>query len=234
MDLSALVARFRTLSGDRAVPPLWPTRDVVAFFNEAEREAAERGRLLYERLDPAMTRIEMIPGQRDYRLHPALFDVEVVAIHRPGSNGQAHRNLVRCNREDMQWSLTNRPNLSGWADNFLIYGDASGDGAEGKHLVIDRLPAEAGGVLVLEGYRYPREKMADPGDEPEIAARHHDALVHWALAVAYRTRDMEGDAEQRALRHEAEFAARFGERPDANVLRKHVERRRPVVRAKRW
>lgn len=231
MDLSALVARFRTLSGDHAVPPLWHTRDVIGFFNEAEREAAERARLLFDRHTPGIVEVPLLAGQREYRLHPKVFDVESAAIRRPGSNG-ATCALSRASAEDMRWSLQNRPNLTGWGGHFMVYGEASS--AEGKHIVLDRVPEQPGGMLVLECYRYPLVDMEDPGDEPEIAPRHHDGLVHWALAVAYRSRDMEADAEARANRHEAEFERRFGLREDANVMRKQLRHRAGRVKPARW
>lgn len=232
MDLSALIARFRTLSGDHGVPALWPDSEVIGFLNEAEREAAERARLLYDKATPEVVTIELLPDQREYRLHPAVFDVEAIGLIRPG--GDRGWPVCRADEADMRWSLQNRPNLSGWAKYFYVYGEPSGDGALGKFLVLDRVPGEAGGRLQLEVYRYPLQDMEDGDDEPEIGPRHHDALVHWALHVAYMTRDMEGSAAQRAAVHEAEFAKRFGLRDDANVMRKKVRHRAPVVRPARF
>src|SRR5690606_5376506 len=76
--------------------------------------------------------------------------------------------------------------------------------------------------------------MEAPTDEPEIPPRDHDALVHWALATAYSTRDMEGSASERAVTDEAEFIKRFGRLDDANVRRKMTRLRAPVTRPVRW
>lgn len=232
MDLTALISRFRTLSGDHGVPALWPDAEVTGFLNEAEREAAERARLLYDKTTPTATRIALGVGVREYRLHPAVFDVEAIGLLRPG--GDRSWPLCRASDDDMRWTIQNRPNLSGWSKYFTVYGDVAGDGSAGKHLILDRAPSEAGGELLLEVYRYPLQEMVDPDDEPEIGPRHHDALVHWALHVAYQTRDMEGGAAQRSAVHEAEFIKRFGMRDDANVARKKVRHRAPVVRAQRF
>lgn len=232
MDLSALIARFRTLSGDHGVPALWPDAEVTAFFNEAEREAAERAKLLYDKTTPAVVEIDLLPDVREYRLHPKIYDVEAIGLERPG--GDRLWPVCRADEGDMRWSVSNRPNLTGWAGHFFVYGDTTGDDALGKHLVLDRKPTEPGGKLLLEVYRYPLVDMEDGTDEPEIGPRHHDALVHWALYVAYQTRDMEGSASQRAQHHEVEFAKRFGLRDDANVVRKKVRHRAPVVRPQRF
>lgn len=232
MDISALIARFRTLSGDHGVPALWPDSEVIGFFNEAEREAAERAKLLYDKTTPEVVEIDLLPDVREYRLHPKVFDVEAVNLLRP--NGGRTCSLCRADEGDMRWSINHRPNLSGWAGYFLVYGEPDGAGNEGKFLILDRKPAEAGGKLFIEAYRYPLVDMEDGSDEPEIGPRHHDALVHWALCVAYKTRDIEGSADARADKHEAEFIRRFGSRDDANVMRKKVRHRAPVVRPARF
>src|SRR5690606_21329052 len=125
------------------------------------------------------------------------------------------------------------PGRAGWPRGFDVYGEPTGNGLT---LRVDRAPNEAGGQLLLEVDRYPLTPMrlATDNDEgnltPEIAPRHHDGLVHWALFVAYSTRDMEGAAPQRAAQHEAEFIKRFGIREDANVMRKKRRHRAPVCR----
>jgi hypothetical protein len=213
---------------------LWPDGDVTGFLNEAEREAAERARLLYDKTTPEVVEIELLPDVREYRLHPKVWDVEAASLQRPGANNDSLWTLCRADEDDMRWSINQRPNLSGWAKYFLVYGDTTGDEGEGKFLILDRKPSEAGGTLHIEVYRYPLVDMEDGEDEPEIAPRHHDGLVHWALHVAYQTRDMEGSASQRAVHHEAEFIKRFGVRDDANVVRKKVRHRAPRVRPLRF
>lgn len=227
MDLTALISRFRTLSGDHGVPAFWPDEQVTGFLNEAEREACERARLLYDKTTLEATRIPLVTGQREYLLHPSVFDVEAIGLMRPG--GDRSWPLCRSTDADMRWSIQHRPNLSGWGKYFFVYGDGAG-----RRLVIDRLPGEPGGELQLEVYRYPLQELVDPDDEPEIPPRHHSALVHWALHLAYQTRDMEGASINRAAFHEAEFIKHFGMRDDANVARKKVRHRAPVVRAQRF
>lgn len=232
MNLSALISRFRILSGDHGVPAFWSDAEVTAYLNEAEREAAERARLLYDKTTAEVVQIALLPTVREYRLHPSIFDVDAAGILRPG--GTRNCAVLRATEEDMRWSLQHRPNLSGWAGYYTIYGGASGDGTLGKYLTLDRQPQEAGGILYLEAYRYPLVEMEDGEDEPEIAPRYHEALVHWALYQAYSTRDAEGNSDARASKHEAEFERRFGLRDDANVARKKVRHRAPVVKAQRF
>ncbi len=232
MNLSALISSFRILSGDHGVPAFWSDAQVTQYLNNAEREAAERARLLYDKTTPEVVELVLLPSVREYRLHPSIFDVSAASLRRPGGNRTCP--VERASEEDMRWSLIHRPNLSGWGTYFTIYGDASGDGTLGKHLIIDRLPSEAGGILFLEAYRYPLVEMEDGEDEPEIGPRYHPAMVHWALKEAYETRDVEGNSDQRAAKHEAEFDKAFGIRDDANIARKKVRHRAPVVRPARF
>ena len=234
MDLSALISRFRNLSGDHGVPPLFADADVIGYLNEAEREAAERARLLFDKDTPELVRIDLLPDVRRYRLHAKVFDVEAAFLERAGATNGQRKRLCRAAKADMDWTSSYRPNLSGWADAFHVVGQATGEGFDGMWLERDRKPTEAGGALYLHVYRYPLADMEVSIDEPEIAPRHHDALPHWALCVAYKTRDMEAGAAARAERHEAEFERRFGVRDDANVMRKKVRHRAPVTRPIRF
>ena len=220
--------RFRTLAGDHGVPPFYPDSDIRDWLNEAEREAAERGRLLHDMTTPAVVRIPLEVGQREYFLHPKVFDVEAVSLQRRNTDRRSP--LTRASQADMQWSMDNRPNLSGWGDYFFIYGEGNGAGTRGKRIVIDRKPDEPDGFLWVSAVRYPLTDMEDGDDEPELNPRHHDGLIDWALFRAYSTRDMEFGAERRAALHEAKFTERFGQRIDANVMRKHTRHRAPRVR----
>lgn len=223
-----MITRFRTLAGDHGVPPFYPDSDIRDWLNEAEREAAERARLLTDTTTIAVVRIPLEVGQREYFLHPKVFDVEAVSLQR--DTGDRRYPVLRASQADIEWSVNNRPNLSGWGDNFTVYGEASGSGTRGKRIIIDRKPDKPDGFLWVSAVRYPLVDMEDGDDEPEISPRHHDGLVDWALHRAYSTRDMEFGADRRAAAHEAKFIERFGQRADANVMRKQVRHRAPRVR----
>lgn len=213
---------------------MWDDLQVTSFLNEAEREAAERARLLFDDTTPEVCQILLLPNVRRYRLHPKVFDVSAAAIERAESLHGERRALCRWGEADMRELIDRRPNYFGWGDAFAVGGQASGDGFDGMFIDLDRRPQVAGGILHLSTYRYPLADLEVPVDEPEIAPRDHDALVHWALHAAYQTRDMEGSAAQRAAFHEAEFEKRFGSRDDANVRRKKVRHRAPVTRPIRF
>jgi hypothetical protein len=209
---------------------LWADDDVRRWFNEAEREAAERARLLQDKLTPAVTQIPLVIDQRTYLLHPSIFDVESVGLTQDtGKFGD----LCLTTEQELDYYASRHPNVRGWAREYYVYGEPKGNGQAGMRIVLDRAPNLADGMLTLNVYRYPLREMEDSDDEPEIARRHHDGLVDWVLYRAYSERDIEASAPNRAANHLAAFTDRFGVRRDANVMRKHRQQRRPVIRPAR-
>ena len=230
VELQELESRFRVLTGDHGQPPLWDSASVRAWANEAEREAAERARLLQDKTTVAVTRIALLPDVREYLLHPSIFDVESVGVT---SDTGKYADLCRATEEGLDYYARRNPNARGWGREYYVYGEPKGNGTAGMRIVLDRAPQVADGFLTLNVYRYPLRDMEDPDDEPEIAKRHHDGLVDWILHRAYSERDIEKSAPERARAHEDAFNRRFGIRIDANVQRKHRQQRRPVIRPAR-
>ncbi len=230
VELQELLSNFRGVTGDHGQPPLWADDDVRRWFNEAEREAAERARLLQDKLTPAVTQIPLVIDQRTYLMHPSIFDVESVGLTQDtGKFGD----LCLTTEQELDYYASRHPNVRGWAREYYVYGEPKGNGQAGMRIVLDRAPNLADGMLTLNVYRYPLREMEDSDDEPEIARRHHDGLVDWVLYRAYSERDIEASAPNRAANHLAAFTDRFGVRRDANVMRKHRQQRRPVIRPAR-
>ena len=65
--------------------------------------------------------------------------------------------------------------------------------------------------------------------KPEIHERFHERLMDWVLHRAYLKQDADTFDPGKAAQSLALFVQAFGERPDANVQRKHRDRRPPVV-----
>lgn len=234
MDTISLLSRFRRQSGDRATPPLWSDEEVIEYLNEGEDRAAIGARLLYDRETEAAAQVPLLVGVRDYRLHPAVFDVDTAALLRPD---QTRRCPLDRADPDALHRYVERTQPTGWPREFAAIGDPR-DGL-GMSLRLDRAPTEAGGVLHLAVFRRPLTPLTvpvegQPAAEPEIDARHHAALLDYALYRCYLTRDMEGDAGGRAERHKARFEEHFGLTPDAGVQRKQARHRARTVRAERW
>jgi hypothetical protein len=75
MNLEDLIASFREDSTDKLEPYLWEDETVTRWLNEAQDEAAVRGRLLLDDSTPAVTTIAVSAGQASYQLHAKVYEI---------------------------------------------------------------------------------------------------------------------------------------------------------------
>jgi hypothetical protein len=207
MKVKDLIAQFRVENNDRAEPFFWSDGDVKGWLNEAEAEAAIRARLIRETVNPDVCQIVVTAGNANYPLHAALYEIEYIAFV---GGDDAKRRPIRLisegdmTREDCDW----RERIG--VPRRAIQSDTS------LRLVPNPY---APGVVVLEGYRLPIDKLEGDDDEPEIHEAHHRHLLRWVEFKAYGIPDTESFDAQRSAEALAEFEAYFGLRPQADLRR---------------
>ena len=206
MTLAQLIASFRIDADDSVAAYLWSDAAITDWLNEAQAEAAIRGRLLHESDNALVCQIAVSAGVSTYPLHASVFEIDHLAFKLAGQSTRTPVNLV--SREEMD-SL--RPD---WRDEstpvrHAIQGDTS----------IRIAPApDAPGTLLLEGFRLPAV-MTTGANSPEINAAHHRHLIHWALHRAFSKPDAETIDPTRAALAETAFTRYFGIRPSADLRR---------------
>lgn len=217
MNVTELIAECRRRLDDTVAPFLWSDAELLAHLNEAEREAALRARLLTDSTTANVAVITLVAGQAAYTVSPL-----VIEIRRAKVDGQYHT-LTHTSPEALD-------------RKYIDWETRQGDPAEffeqSGQIQLVPVPRE-NGTLRLVVYRYPLTAMVMPTDPetpgakvaPELPAEFHEQLVPWALHRAYLKRDNDTYDETRSNAHLAEFAASFGERPDANTRRKQREKR---------
>lgn len=221
MDAGELIAEFRALADDKADPPLWDDASILRWLNEAQDEAAERARLLYDTQTPACCSLALTIGTSSYRLHNSV--VQVIEAHTVTAGGKRTR-LFRDDPEKFA-TLTS---FSAPPSSYAIIGQARS--GQGLSLLLDQ-PATADGTLNLSVYRVALQPMELSVDEPEIAEANHRKLVYYALGVAFQTRDREApDTNQRSLQFMSVFDAYFGAPRTATVKQKLQRHRVPVAK----
>lgn len=219
MNLRQLRDLFREEAHDTIGKPLWTDPWINGRLNEAQNEAAVRGRLLLEVDKPAVCRVPLRAGQASCMLHPALFEITYLAfVPTTGAAEPQPLQLVSSewlDRHHAGWR-TRRFDRMAWAI---------------QHERSLRLAPAAlrDGHLVLEGYRLPLEAMCSDNDEPEIHAFGHEKLVQWVLYRAFSQPDVEGADLPRAALAEQEFTRFFGLRPDADLRRQTREDQHQVT-----
>lgn len=211
MRLDALISAFRVEADDVALPQLWSDADVISFLNEAQKEACIRARLLM-----ASSTITLVVAQANYRLAANVIDVLVARL--------PNTNTALCRESEL--SLQDKF-YSGKPSGYSVEGDPSGDGALGRELWLDYLPAVVD-TLTLRCHTLPTAMVTPTTDYPQIGPEHHRPMIDWALHLAFRKRDSDTQDLARADRYEARFTASFGMRQSANVRRKQ-QRHAPTV-----
>ena len=207
MTLASLRALFRAKASDTVTPYLWADSEVNAYLNAAQNEAAERASLIYDDSSAAAS-IATVIGTKRYTIAADVIRLDYAEITEP-QNTEAQPLAIADRREIGPRAL------------FVIPGT--------NNIELNFTPAVVG-TIHLGMYRMPAAAMSLDTDVPEIAARHHEKMVDWALRLAYLEPDADTFDQGKADRHEAEFIANFGMRLDANVKRKQRERRRHTTR----
>jgi len=214
VNLEDLLAELRVRLDDEAQPYLWSDETLVAYLNEAEREACVRARLIYDDTTPEFTVLAVTAGNPIVAL-----DTRVLAVDRAILDGREldRTNVLEMDRRHHGWNWRER---TGRPFEFI---------EEQTSLRLAPVPQE-NGVLRLSLWRLPTRDMVALTDEPEIAQRFHLQMIEWAIHLAFKRRDADAEDAQRAALAAATFTAAFGERPSADVQRKQKIKRVPVVR----
>lgn len=207
MNLTDLIARFRTDANDKAQPYFWEDAEVTAWLNDAQEEAVIRGRLIHESANPSMCNIALAAGQSVCNIHQTMYELDYLGYQ---TTGQADVSCLRLVSQDyLNSDVKNWRQLEG-TPKYAIQSD------KGLRIVPKPLLA---GVLMIEGYRLPKTPMEGGDDEPEINKAHHRQLIFWVLHRAFSIPDTEAFDPNRAAIAEREFTQYFGLRPDVDLRR---------------
>lgn len=217
MKRAELIAAFRQMVDDETARYLWSDAELRRYLDAAQREAAERGRLLRDTTTAAVTQVAIVAGIAGYALDGRILDVERAKLRSQRLTLEI-TSTARMDRERPGWQAQ-----SGAARYLLV--DAEGGGWRGT---LAPIPTQAD-MLDLAVHRLPMGAMNTDDDAPEIPERYHLDLLEWMAHLAYKKRDTETYNELKSLEHGAAFTAVFGERIDANVQRKQAERRPETV-----
>lgn len=208
MQLKELIRRFRVQANDKVEPYFNEDEDVIAWLNDAVKEACIRGRLLCESQNSDVCKIKVNAGRSNYDLHNSLYELTRIWFEpADGKTGSfisitSTENLDRTYYRDWK-SMSEFP-------RFLIQDDTT----------IRLVPCpNIDGELQLEGYRVPLVDLDCLDDEPEINNLHHVHLIQWALAQAFSVPDAEFFDANRAAMAEQAFTDYFGQRPDSDLRR---------------
>lgn len=212
MTLEELIRRFRTEANDKAQPYFWSDEELKDWLNDAQDEAAIRGRLIHDSSTAAVCSIDVTAGVSVYALHESLYEITSAFFQLTPGDRRIPIYLVSVEYADRTWPDWREPNTfsTTCSERYAIQDDAT----------IRLVPTPTqDGVISLECYRLPMVKLVDNDDEPGIHKAHHRHLIQWALHKAFSIPDTEAFDATRAGIAEAEFTRYFGIRPDSDLRR---------------
>ena len=211
MKVEDFITQFRIAAEDSVEPHFWSDELIVSYLNEAVQEACERARLIEDR---SMS-VALVPGQDTYDLHPSVFQVKRLTLR--------SRPLDETSVEELDCTSPGWEERTGLPCCF-VFEQASGLQPAKVRMVPTPVAAEAVSLTVYRGAMEPLSAFTDQAS-PEIAERFHERLMDWMLHRAYLKQDADAFDPSKAAQSLALFVQAFGERPDANVQRKHRDRR---------
>ena len=208
MKLFDILTDYRRQTQDQVKPYRFPDDEVVAYFNEAQREAARRARLIVDSTTDGVAQVAVSAGV-------PLVDIsaKIISIRRIRLQSRSARLTKRTVREMDELA-------PGW--------DTSTHTSQPSTVVVDYqsdalflypTPA-ADDVLLMTVTREPLEIHSND-DVPEIASRYHPALIEWAKFKAYSNEDTDLYDEKKASVALKRFEDEFG--PPINAVNERFE-----------
>lgn len=210
MTLDDLKDAFRNYADDTEEPYLWSDDEIELYLNEAEAEAATRGKLL-PGVGGTVGTITVTAPTALYTLNSSIIEVTRATFD---SKPLKRTDKIKLDSENEDWELD-----TGTPTHYIITGQT-----------IQLYPSpEASGTVSLDYYRIP-VPMTDAG--PEIHPRHHIKLLDWALYLAYNKRDADTYSQSTAEIYRNRFDLFFDTPQSANVQRQHLSQ--PVKNRPGW
>lgn len=197
---------------DTAAPYLWDDDLLNAFIEEAQQEAQIRSRFLSSRYD-----LSIEAGQGEYSLPPGTLDIERFRIPRLSM-------LAPISLDELDGS-GNWEDRSGIPTHYAFVSMSFG----GDDLLTLYPKPTAGYTATITLSRLPA-KLATETNSPELPEHLHLYLLDWAAFRAYSLKDSDTNDEARAAKHQAAFIDAFGERHDADAMKRRTDKRCHKVR----
>lgn len=216
MNAAQILAAFRAARRDEVEPYLWSDDELVGYLNEAVQQACERA-LLIEDSTSAAASVALAPGQSVYPMHPSVLRIKRAVI--------LGCRLCETSIEALDSGWGGWETVSGMPRHF-VFQQSSPPSIRVTPVPVDNLRLD---LTVYRGALTPIDR-SDLSQTPEIPERFHVHLLDWMHRCALLKDDAETRSPDDAARYEASFERNFGRRADANVQRKQLDRRPPLVR----
>lgn len=209
MNADQLIAHFRQFPIDYVTNNYrWDDDVVLGWFNEAEREACIRARLIFDSTTENVCSLDLAAGTATYQTHDAIIEIQRAFIVKEDGMQQLYKfDRDELDRTYPEWRTKAEP--------------PTGFVQDDKTITLNRVPVQDGEAR-LEVYRLPLSDMTGSSSVPEIAPIHHVEMVNWVCYRALSSEDFEEleGMQQRGEKYLRKFEAYFGRKPNADLRRR--------------
>jgi hypothetical protein len=210
VDIDTIIGLTRKRLGDTSYPPLYSDDLLIAYANEAEREACRRAQLIRDNSDATICTITMTTDVATYAISPFVLDIFEV------TTSLGTDPLVRTTKKDLNAEWAGWRSASSDIPQCYIF--------EGRTLTLVS-PPNADGTISLDVTRLPKTEMEleqTPSDSPEIDSQYHAGLINYICYLAY-SQDDPHTIDYSFMRHYGTlFAMQFG--PPLNERKLNIMR----------
>lgn len=178
MTLAELIRLFRREADDLKTPQLWSDEELIEYANDGQEQACRRAKLLLDSETASICRLGFTAGDSPVlTLSPLIIDVRRAAwVGR--TIPLVPRLMARMDEEYPGWESHTAP-----LEPSIYVTDV-----QTRAIRLYRTPLVSG-VVALQVFRLPLDKMTEDGDEPSIPVYAQRGLVEWMLYMAYKKQD---------------------------------------------
>lgn len=244
---------------DSAESYLWSDAQLLRYLAEAEHQACNRANLIYDDTTPEIARISLINNKATYPISQLINVVESANIDGTACIKLAFHELERTRPSwRTESGITNKtvnyiirgrsirlvPYPTASIDATFIQATAPTSGMVANdtwYNTTDELlykyvsstwtaTANASlGVLTLEVYRNPMERISSTSSEFEIPEEYQRDLIYWVLHEAYKKQDADTFSQEKSDYYLARFIQVFGDYVPAKVRVNQMENPRSIT-----
>ena len=197
MKLIEILNEYRRQTQDRVKPYLIANEEAIIDFNEAQREAARRARLIVDSMSD-VAQVPISAGESLVEISPKIISIRRMRLQ--SSSSKVTKRVVR-DMDDLAPGWDTSTHRSRPSTAVVDY--------ETDALFLYPRP-ESDDLLLMTVTREPLVDVEADDDIPEINGRYHHSLIEWMKYRAYSNEDTDLYDEKKASSALKRFEDEFG------------------------
>ena len=198
MELGQILTNYRLQTQDRIKPYKVPNEEAIFYFNEGQREAARRARLIVDSTTDNVAQVQVNAGDPLVPISPAIISIRRLRLR------SRVVTLVKRQVRDMDFIAPGWDTSTNQSQPAVAVVDYQTDA-----LLLYPTPKE-NDLLMMTVTREPLADVEADGDVPEVNGRYHLGIIEWMKFKTYISEDTDLYDEKKALSALKRFEEEFG------------------------